>query len=175
MCVGSISKSARRSSRVPLRPTERYWRAVRVVTLPAEGAEFEVSLTGGQAATFFAYDTSSGLPTAAMAATGASTAEMLEEGHSRLASPLLAVAAALLGFAALVQGSFSRFGLWRQMGLAVGLLIGVQLVWTWAGSVALQAAGAWPVIYLAPAAGIGVAGLLLAWAQRPRRLRGAAA
>ena len=55
-------------TRVPLRPTERYWRAVRVVTLPAEGAEFEVSLTGGQAATFFAYDTSSGLPTAAMAA-----------------------------------------------------------------------------------------------------------
>lgn len=111
---------------------------------------------------------------AVMATTGASAAQLLEEGHSRLASPLLAVAAALLGMAALMQGGFSRFGLWRQMGLAVALLIAVQLVWTWSGSLALQAAGAWPVIYLAPALGIGAAGALLAWAQRPRRIRGAA-
>jgi lipopolysaccharide export system permease protein len=113
------------------------------------------------------------LDAGAMAATGATAPQMLEEGHARLASPVLAVAAALLGFAALMQGSFSRFGLWRQMGLAVGLLIGVQLVWTWAGSLALRTAEAWPVLYLAPVAGIGLAGVLLAWAQRPRRLRAA--
>ena len=123
------------------------------------------------------------LPTAAllrpdaavMAAAGTTEAQMLEEGHTRLAGPLLAVAAPLLGFAALMMGSFSRFGLWRQMGVAVGLLIAVQLVWTWAGSVALQSAAAWPVVYAAPVLGVVVAGGLLAWAQRPRRLRGAAA
>ena len=108
-------------------------------------------------------------------ATGASRALMQEEGHSRLAGPLLSVAAPLLGFAALMLGSFSRFGLWRQMGVAVGLLIGVQLVWTWAGSVAMQVAAAWPLVYLAPATGLAVAAGLLAWAQRPRRLKGAAA
>lgn len=121
------------------------------------------------------------LPTAAllrpeaqvMAAAGVTEAEMLEEGHTRLAGPLLAVAAPLLGFAALMLGSFSRFGLWRQMGVAVGLLIGVQLVWTWGGSVALQSAVAWPAVYAAPILGVAVAGGLLAWAQRPRRLRGA--
>lgn len=109
------------------------------------------------------------------AAAGATRAQLLEEGHSRLASPLLAVAAALIGFAALVQGGFSRFGLWRQMGLAIGLLISVQLVWTWTGSVAVKSTTAWPMVYLAPGVGIAAALFLLWWAQRPRRLRGATA
>jgi lipopolysaccharide export system permease protein len=112
---------------------------------------------------------------ATQAATGASKAQLREEGHSRLAAPLLAIAAPLLGFAALMLGSFSRFGLWRQMAVAVGLLIGVQLVWTWGGSVALQSAAGWPVVYLAPGLGIAVAVLLLAWSQAPRRRRGAPA
>ncbi|MBY0352091.1 LPS export ABC transporter permease LptF [Tabrizicola sp.] len=105
----------------------------------------------------------------AQAATGARLSEMLEEGHSRLAAPLLAVAAPLIGFAALMLGSFSRFGLWRQMTLAVALLIAEQLVWTWAGSVAIASAAAWPALYLAPLAGIATAAALLWQAQRPRR------
>jgi lipopolysaccharide export system permease protein len=112
---------------------------------------------------------------ATQAATGATEAQLREEGHSRLAGPLLAVAAPLLGFAALMLGSFSRFGLWRQMAVAVGLLIAVQMVWTWSGSMALQSAAAWPLVYLGPLLGIAVAAVLLAWAQRPRRLRGAVA
>lgn len=111
-----------------------------------------------------------GSPEAA-AVTGASVAQMQEEGHSRLAGPLLAVAAALIGFAALMQGSFSRFGLWRQMAVAVGLLIAMQLVWTWGGATALERDGAWPAVYLAPVAGILVAGAMLWWAQRPRQRR----
>lgn len=107
----------------------------------------------------------------AAAATGADVAQMQEEGHSRLAGPLLAVAAPLLGFAALMLGSFSRFGLWRQMAVAVGLLIAMQLVWTWGGSAALAAAGAWPAVYLAPVVGMLLAAALLTWAQRPRRRR----
>jgi len=110
-----------------------------------------------------------------LTATGATRAQMLEEGHSRLAAPLMAVAAPLLGFAALMLGGFSRFGLWQQMALAVGLLIGLQLVWTWAGSAAIKSATAWPAVYLAPVMGISVAGVLLWQAQRPRRLRAVAA
>jgi lipopolysaccharide export system permease protein len=109
------------------------------------------------------------------AVTGASAAQLLEEGHSRLAAPLLAIAAPLLGFAALMLGSFSRFGLWRQMGVAIGLLIAVQLVWTWGGSIALRSAAAWPAVYLAPVLGVTVAVLLLAWSQQPRRRRSAPA
>lgn len=111
----------------------------------------------------------------ALAATGANEAQFLEEGHTRLAGPLLGVAAPLLGFAALMLGSFSRFGLWRQMAVAVGLLIGMQLAWTWGGSVAIVSAAAWPVIYLGPVLGIVVGTGLLVWAQRPRRRREVAA
>lgn len=104
------------------------------------------------------------------AVTGASRAALQEEGHARLAGPLLAVAAPLLGFAALMLGSFSRFGLWRQIAGAVVLLIAVQMVWTWAGSVAIRSAGAWPVVYMAPGLGLVVATALLWWGQRPRRV-----
>jgi lipopolysaccharide export system permease protein len=111
----------------------------------------------------------------AMAATGATEAQMLEEGHTRIAGPLLAVAAPLLGFAAMMLGSFSRFGLWRQMALAVGLLIGVQMAWIWGGSTASASAQAWPAVYLGPVLGILVAGALLWQAQRPKRRREVAA
>ena len=108
-------------------------------------------------------------PTQAVAAAAQSTpAQMLEEGHSRFSTPLLAVAAPLLGFAALMLGGFSRFGLWRQMGLAVVLLIAMQMVSTWAGGVAMQAVRAWPLSYAAPVLGVGVAVALLWLAQRPR-------
>jgi lipopolysaccharide export system permease protein len=124
-----------------------------------------------------------GLPTASLlwptpellADSGADLAHALEEGHTRLASPLLAVAASLLGFAALMLGDFSRFGPWRQVGLGVGLLIAVQMVWTWASGQALQSAAAWSLLYLAPLSGLVLALALLAWGQRPRRLRPAAA
>ena len=109
---------------------------------------------------------------ALLAATGARRSELLEEGHSRLASPMLAVATSLLAVSALLLGGFSRFGLWRQMGLAVLLLIGVQLVWTWSGGVAIRSASAWPVLYLAPVLGASVAVGLLWWGQRPRRVSG---
>lgn len=109
-----------------------------------------------------------------MAAVGATPAEMLEEGHGRLAAPLMAVAAPLLGFAALMLGGFSRFGLWRQMTLAVGLLILMQLIWTWGGSVALKSVGGWPAVYLAPLVGILAAIGILWQAQRPRRRRASA-
>ena len=111
----------------------------------------------------------------AMASAGATPAQMLEEGHTRLAGPLLGVAAPLLGFAALMLGSFSRFGLWRQMALAVGLLIGVQMAWIWGGSVASTSAQAWAAIYTGPVVGTLVAVGLLWQAQRPRRRREAAA
>jgi lipopolysaccharide export system permease protein len=108
---------------------------------------------------------------ALMAATRSTAAQFLEEGHSRFAGPLLAVAAPLIGFAALMLGGFSRFGLWRQMGLAVVLLIVMQMINTWASGVALKDAAAWGLTYLAPVLGMAVAAGLLWLDQRPRRRR----
>jgi lipopolysaccharide export system permease protein len=107
---------------------------------------------------------------ALLAETGATAAAMLQEAHYRLAQPFLAVAAALIGFGALLLGSFSRFGLWRQIAVAVFLLIVVQLINTQGTSFASKTAGGWPAVYVAPAFGI-VTGLVLLWlSQRPRRV-----
>jgi lipopolysaccharide export system permease protein len=106
---------------------------------------------------------------ALLADTDGDLAKILEEAHGRLASPLLAVASSLLGFAALMLGDFSRFGPWRQIGLGIGLLVAVQMIWTWASGQALQAAS-WPLLYAAPLIGIVLAVALLALGQRPRRL-----
>ncbi|MDZ4095935.1 MAG: LptF/LptG family permease, partial [Paracoccaceae bacterium] len=107
---------------------------------------------------------------ALMAETGQGRAAFLFEGHSRFSEPFMATAAALIGFAALLLGSFSRFGLWRQILLAVLALIGLQLINTSVTGIALQDARAWPLAYAAPGIGI-VASLGLLWlAQRPRRL-----
>jgi lipopolysaccharide export system permease protein len=111
----------------------------------------------------------------ALAATGSTVAQFWEEGHTRLAGPLMSVAAPLLGFAALMLGSFSRFGLWRQMALSVGLLIGMQMAWTWGGSAAAASVAAWPAVYLGPVLGLLVAVGLLWQAQRPRHRRSAVA
>lgn len=103
--------------------------------------------------------------------TGKSRAAFLQEGHTRIAQPLLAAAAALIGFAALLLGGFSRFGLWRQIGIAVMLLILVQLIWTTATAQALRDASRWPLVYVAPLVGLMIGAALLAFSQRPRRIR----
>lgn len=104
-------------------------------------------------------------------AMGSSAAKFSEAGHTRISGPLLGLAAPLLGFAALMLGGFTRFGLWRQIGLAVVLLIGMQLVSTAAAGMTLRNAAAWPMLYLAPLLGMVGAAFLLWLAQRPRRRR----
>ena len=111
-------------------------------------------------------------PTVAlMAETGQTRAAFLFEGHSRFAQPILATAAAMIGFSALLLGAFSRFGLWRQILFAVILLILVQLINTAATSAGLRSDKAWPLAYAAPLTGLAVSVLLLWVSQRPRRVR----
>lgn len=108
---------------------------------------------------------------ALLAETGQTRAAFLFEGHSRFSQPLLATAAAMIGFSALLLGAFSRFGLWRQIIFAIGLLIFVQLINTAATSVGLRNDKAWPLAYAAPALGLIMSILMLWIAQRPRRRR----
>lgn len=115
-------------------------------------------------------------PTEAIAAeTGRSFGELVAEGHDRTAQALLAVVGALLGFAPLVVGGFSRFGLWRQIGAAVLLVILVKLIEAGAMTAVRSEPALWPLIYLPAASGLAMALALLAIAARPRARRGAAA
>lgn len=110
-------------------------------------------------------------PTAAvLAETGASRAALLYDGHNRFAEPMLAVSVALIGFSALLLGGFSRFGLWRQIVLAVVLLVVVQGIATLATQQGTRFAGGWLLAYAAPLFGLTLAVGMLWWAGRPRRV-----
>lgn len=106
---------------------------------------------------------------AALKETGASVATFLVAGHSRFSQPLLATAAALIGFSALLMGAFSRFGLWRQIGVAILLLIVVQAISTYFTAFALLSPMGWLWVYLAPVVGCGIAVAMIWITQRPRR------
>lgn len=102
-------------------------------------------------------------------ATGKSAEEFLFAANARFAEPLNGLAAALLGFAALMVGGFSRFGLGRQMVLAIVLLIGMQLLVNGAANIAEKNPGHWIIAYVPPLYGVAVASALMAWSQRRRR------
>ena len=109
-------------------------------------------------------------PTDALVAeTGQTRAALLYAGHSRLADPFLALATALVGFAALLQGNYSRTGLWWQIGLAVGLLVAVQGVTTLAAARGGKMPMGFLLAYAAPVLGIAISLALLWWASRSRR------
>ncbi len=97
-------------------------------------------------------------------------AELLYDGHSRFADSMMALAAALIGFSALLLGNFSRFGLWRQVAFAVGLLVGLQAIATVATNVGIKSDLGWMLSYLAPLTGLCLTAGLLWWAGRPRHL-----
>lgn len=103
--------------------------------------------------------------------TGETPARIWAEVHNRTAQPLLAPAAALIGFAALMLGGFSRFGLWRQILFAIVLLIVVQMADNAASGAVLRQPAVWALAYVAPAFGMIIAGIMLWLAERPRRVR----
>lgn len=112
---------------------------------------------------------------AVLALTRGSTAEARLTVHDRLAQPLLAPVAALLGFAALMLGGFNRFGIWRQILVAVLTLIAVQFFSNAAADMTKRDPSLWPLVYLPALLGAGGAVLMLWQASRARRLRRRAA
>ena len=106
-----------------------------------------------------------------LAATGASAARARAEGHERMAQPLMGPVATLLGFSMLLLGGYSRFGVWRQVIGAVLALLLVQVLATAAASRTADTPANWPLLYLPPLIGAGMAAAALWAAARPRRLR----
>ena len=82
----------------------------------------------------------------------------------------MAPVGALLGFAILLLGGYSRFGVWKQVAGAVVALILVQMLATAAASVTAASPDRWPLLYLPPIAGGAVVVAVLAWVARPRRV-----
>ena len=102
--------------------------------------------------------------------TGESHAALLFEAHSRIAQPFTATAAALIGFGSLLLGAFSRFGLWRQILVAIALLLAVQGLQTLTTGAGITREGGWVLAYLPPLLGIAIAAFELWLSQRPRRV-----
>lgn len=109
---------------------------------------------------------------------GQSPDRLKVEGHTRIAQPLIAITAPLIGFATLLLGGFSRFGVWNQIFGSVVLVTLLFLADNALADLALSASGGWPAVYVSHVAG-GMLALLLLWlAANPqvwRRLRKARA
>ncbi|MDT0681969.1 LPS export ABC transporter permease LptF [Roseicyclus sp. F158] len=111
-----------------------------------------------------------------LAAARRDVADFRYEGHLRMVAPFTPLIAALLGYSALMLGGFSRFGVWRQIGLAVVLIVLYQIGENAAADVARRDASAWPAVYAPPAAGFAAAAIMLAlggrssiFRRRPKR------
>jgi len=102
---------------------------------------------------------------------GVSEGVVTLELHNRFAQALMCVVAALIGFATLLLGTYSRFGVWRQILLAFLLLVAVKLVEGTLTSPILSAPELWPLAYAPPAMGFVLVVLLLYMASRPRLFR----
>jgi lipopolysaccharide export system permease protein len=91
--------------------------------------------------------------------------------HNRFNQAFLCLAAALIGFATLLVGGFSRFGVWKQIVAALVLLVVIKLIEGLSADAVETAPEMWPLIYAPSVAGVGMAVVMLAWAGRTRRLR----
>ncbi|GAA4224723.1 lipopolysaccharide export system permease protein [Sagittula marina] len=110
-------------------------------------------------------------PAAIEAINGDTRGEVLEEAHSRIQGPLLCVVAALIGYAALMIGGFSRFGVTKQIVFAIFLLVLVKVVESAAAPVVVANAALWPLIYAPSLVGSLMVWGLLWQAARPFRPR----
>ena len=107
---------------------------------------------------------------AVLSETGETPQALWVEAQSRFAEPLTAATVPMIGFAALLLGSFSRFGLWRQIAVAIGMLITVQALTTVAANLSMAMPLGWVFSYVPGLAGLAIGTATLWWSQRPRRV-----
>ena len=94
-------------------------------------------------------------------------ARLIASGHDRFNQSLLALVAALLGFSALMVGGYSRFGVWKQIIVAIFLIIVVKAVESSGLRLARADAAFWFATYLPSIVGLVIVWALLFWAGRP--------
>ena len=99
--------------------------------------------------------------------TGRDAARMISRAHDRFSQSILGTVAALLGFAALMVGGYSRFGVWKQIIGAIFLIIVVKAVETTGIRIARSDPQFWMAAYLQSVVGLAMVWFLLFWASRP--------
>lgn len=109
---------------------------------------------------------------ALLTATGATADKARSEAFERISKPFLAPVAAMLGFAMLLLGGYSRFGVWRQVLWAVIALIVVQFLDTAATNQVARDSTLWPLTWVPSLVGAAICVAALWFASRPKRLRG---
>ncbi len=100
-----------------------------------------------------------------------SRGDIAEEFHARFAQPIFTVVAAMIGFSILIIGSFSRFGVWREVVIAFGLLIAIDGLRSGLVGVVRADAAMWPLLYLPGAIGAVLICAMLAHAANPAWFR----
>ncbi len=96
-----------------------------------------------------------------------SEGEIVEELHQRFSWITINIAVALVGYAALMLGSFSRFGLWPQIFFAFTLLILLEGFRGMVSPIVIADPKLWLLLYVPSAIGIVLSGLFLLVAGRP--------
>jgi len=98
---------------------------------------------------------------------GQTQGALVRELNSRFSQPVFCIVAALVGFSTLLIGGFSRFGVWREIVIAFGLLIVLDGA---RGTLSSQVSGnadLWPLMYLPSLVGAVLATLMLLHAAHP--------
>lgn len=98
---------------------------------------------------------------------GVRTGEVAFEAHNRFAQALMCIVAATIGFATLLLGTYSRFGVWRQVITAFFLLVGVKVIESFVSGPVLSNAALWPLLYVPTAIGAVLTLILLHIAANP--------
>lgn len=106
-------------------------------------------------------------PPALIAETGKTRGQLIARAHDRFSQSILGSVAALLGFAALIVGGFSRFGVWRQIVIAIFLIIVIKAVETAGLNAARDDPYLWFAAYAASAVGLMMVAALLYLAAHP--------
>ena len=90
-----------------------------------------------------------------------SQTKVLEELHSRILTPFLALIAALIGFSALMIGEYSRFGTSKQISAGIGILIFIKISESYANELMLKSDGNWLILYLPIFIGFTIFGFIM--------------
>ncbi len=98
---------------------------------------------------------------------GYTEGQMMDELHERFTWSTICVAVSLIGFATLMLGGFSRFGLWPQLLGAFLLLIMLEGMRGVLSQIVVDRAELWPILYAPTAIGILLATVFLNIAGRP--------
>ncbi|XDA99605.1 LPS export ABC transporter permease LptF [Sulfitobacter sp. LCG007] len=105
------------------------------------------------------------------ARTGQTIPAIVTEFNARLAAPIFAGVAALIGFATLLVGGYSRFGVWREVAVAFGLLLLLDGLRSAIEDMVEKDPARWLLVYLPSALGILMVLAMLFYAAAPKRIR----